>query len=85
MTGDGSKKKGWAEERQSPSSSKAQPLSRASHKGKGNQKIVKNGRQNVQANHGKCISNKQILDIHGRDAHARPIPHQLVPNQYRTW
>ena len=40
-------KKGWAEERQSPPSSKAQPLSGASHKRKGNQKIVKNGQQTV--------------------------------------
>ena len=46
--------KGWAKEKQSPPLSKAQSLGRASHKGKGNQKIVKNGRQTVQANHGKC-------------------------------
>ena len=46
--------KGWAKEKQSPLLSKAQSLGRASHKGKGNQKIVKNGWQTVQANHGKC-------------------------------
>ena len=32
----GWQEKGWAEEKQSPSLSKAQSLSRASHKGKGN-------------------------------------------------
>ena len=84
MTGDGSRKKGWAEERQSPSSSKAQPLSKASHKGKGNQKIVKNGRRNVQANHGKRMNSRQILDIHEKEARARPRLYQLVPNQHRT-
>ena len=41
------KKKGWAKERQSPLSSKAQPLSGASHKRKENQKIVKNRQQTV--------------------------------------
>ena len=33
--------KSWAEERQGPPSSKTQPLSEASHKRKGNQKLVK--------------------------------------------
>ena len=84
MAGDGSKKKGWAEERQSPPSSKVQPLSKASQKGKGNQKIVKNERQNVQANHNKRMSSRQILNIHGREARARSKPHQRVPSQYRT-
>ena len=77
--------KGWAEEKQSPPSSKAQPLSGASHKGKGNQKIVKNGWQTMQANLGKCMSSRQILDIHGREAHAWSRLHQPVPSQYRTW
>ena len=38
----------------------------------------------MQANHGRHMSSRQILDIHGREARARPRPHQLVPNQYRT-
>ena len=75
MAGDGSRKKGWAEERQSPPLNKAQPLSGASNKRKGNQKIVKNGRQTVQANYGKQMSGRKILDIHGREARARPRPH----------
>ena len=50
--------KGWAKEKQSPLSNKAQPLSGASHKGRGNQKIVKNGWQTVQANYRKRMSNR---------------------------
>ena len=76
--------KGWAKEKQSPPSSKAQSLSRASNKGKENQKIVKNERQTVQTNHGKCMSSRQILDICGRKARVRPRLHQSVPSQYRT-
>ena len=48
--------KGGLKKWQSPPLSKAQPLSGASHKRKGNQKIVK----------------KRILDIHGREARVRP-------------
>ena len=77
--------KRWAEEKQSPQSSKAQPLNRASHKEKGNQEMVKNGRQTVQTNHGKHMSSRQILDIHRREAHVRPKFHQHVSSQYRTW
>ena len=51
----------------------------ASHKGKGNQKMVKN----EQTNHGKRMSMRQILDIHGREARARPRLHQPVLSQYR--
>ena len=83
MAGGGSRKK-WAKEKQSPPSSKAQSLSRASHKGNGNQNIVKNEQKTVQANHGKRMSSRQILDIHGRKARARPKLRQAVPSQYRT-
>ena len=76
------KRVGWRKVK--PPSSKVQSLSRASHKGKRNQKIVKNGRQTVQANHGKRMSSRQILDICGRKARTRPIPHQPIPSQYRT-
>ena len=83
MTRDGSRKKNGLKKKQSPPSSKAQSLGRASHKGKGNQKIVKNGRQTVQANHSKHMSNRQILDIHERKARARSKFHQPIPSQYR--
>ena len=72
--------KRWVEERQGPPSSKAQPLSGVSHKRKGNQKIVKNDWQTMQANHGKRMSSGQILDIHGREARTRPRPHQPIPS-----
>ena len=78
MAGDGSKKRGGLKK------SKAQSLGRASHKGKRNQKIVKNGRQTVQVNHGKRMSSRQILDIYEREARVRPRLHQPVPNQYKT-
>ena len=84
MIRDGSRKKGGLKKKQSPPSSKAQSLGRASHKGKGNKKIVKNGWQTVQTNHGKRMSSRQILDIHGREARTRSRPHQPVPSQYRT-
>ena len=73
MTGDDSRKNGGL--KKGKPSNKAQPLSGASYKGKGNQKIVKNGWQTVQANHGKRMSNKQILDIYGREARVRLRPH----------
>ena len=38
----------------------------------------------MQANHGKRMSSRQILDIHGRKAHARPRSHKTVPSQYKT-
>ena len=57
---------------------------KASHKGKGNQKIVKNGQQTVQVNHGRRMSSRQILDIYGKEARARPRPHQPVSSQYKT-
>ena len=35
--------------------------------------------------HDKRMSGRQILDIHGSEAHARPGHHQLIPSQYRRW
>ena len=79
---------GWRQN-QSPPSSKAQSLSRASHKGKGNQKIVKNKWQTVQVNHGKCMSSRQILDIRGRKgthkAQTLPACTQPIQDTVRSW
>ena len=89
MAGDGSRKKGGLKKKQSPPSSKAQSRIGQAIKGKGNQKIVKNERQTVQANHGRRISNRQTLDIHGREARARPktSPACTLPIQgtVRSW
>ena len=35
------------------------------------------------SDHGGWVSGRQILDIYGRKARARPRPHQPVPSQYR--
>ena len=35
--------------------------------------------------HGKCMSGRQILDIHEGKARVRPRHHQPVPSQYGTW
>jgi len=35
--------------------------------------------------HDEHMSSRQILDIHGSEAHARPRHHQPVPSQYRRW
>ena len=84
MARDGSWQNGGLKKKQSPLSSKAQSLGRASHKGKGNKKIVKNGRQTVLANHNKHMSSRQILDIHEREARTRRRPHQPLLSQYKT-
>ena len=76
------KKVGWRKSK--PTVKQGPTLNRESHKGKGNHKIVKNGQQTTQANHGRHMSSRQILDIHGREARARLRPHRLVPSQYRT-
>ena len=84
MAGDSSKKKSGLRKKAKPTIKQCPALNRASHKGKGSQKMVKNGRQIVQTNHGKRMSSRQILDIHGREAHARPRLHQPIPSQYMT-
>jgi len=33
--------------------------------------------------HGERMSNRQVLDIHRSEAHARPRHHQFIPSQYR--
>ena len=84
MTGDSSKKKGWTEEKAKLTIKQGPAPSRASHKGRGNQKMVKNGWQTVQANHGRRMSSRQILDIYRIKACARPRPHKPIPRQYKT-
>ena len=85
MAGDSSRNKGGLRKKGKPTIKQGPAPNRASHKGKGNQKIVKNGWQVVQTNHGRHMSSMQILDIHGREARARLRLHQPVPGQYRTW
>ena len=34
---------------------------------------------------GRRMSDRQILDIHEGKARVKPMHHQLVPSQYRTW
>ena len=35
--------------------------------------------------HGRCVSSRQISNIHGSEARARSRHHQPVPSQYRRW
>ena len=77
-------RKGWAEEKAKPTIKQGPTPNKASHKGKRNQKMVKNGWQTMQTNCGRRMSSKQILDAYRREARARPGPHQLVLSQYRT-
>ena len=84
MARDSSRKKGGLRKKAKPTIKQGLAPNRASYKGRGNQKMVKNGQQTVQTNHGRCMSSRQILDIHGREARATPRPYQPVPSQYRT-
>ena len=35
--------------------------------------------------HGKCMSSKQVLNIHKSGARARSRHHQPIPSKYRKW
>ena len=50
--------KRWAKEKAKSIIKQGPALNRASHKGQGNQKIVKNRQQTVQANYGRRISSR---------------------------
>ena len=85
MTGDSNRKKGGLKKSKAHHQVRPSPYVGQAIKERGNQKIVKNGWQTMQANHSKRMNSRQILDIHGRKARVRPRPHQPVLSQYRTW